>query len=291
MSESVKIQAVELCNAIGKCMASPSSYASSMSSYSSGNPRAVATRALSELEAARARDVATHKKNLPALEANKAVRARVEALMSEVGMPTSYSERDRNSRARYPKTIRHDAGYLSDLRRHCPTTDGFEMATHTYERMLKEYQAYAERAEQEAKAADEKRAREAAAVVERRKADMELAAMLLRYELPIESSWSDVLEALRSRDQRLDLAVAMQQTRSDWSEGAYRVSSALGRFQIETTEDKDIANCILSCLEDFEDGRVFRDCTWSYSVLFSSAKDQQLATDLQKALAQSGSDE
>lgn len=293
MTEPLKIMPVEQCGAVGKCMGSPSSYASQLTTgYSSHTPTAkrVATHALAQLEAARAKDIGTHEANLPAIENNKAVKARVEALMTEIGMPVSYSERDLKSRSRYPKSIRHDAGYLGDLRRHCPTGDGFEAATHTYERLLKDYQAYAERAELEAKQAEEKQAREAAAVVERRKADMELAAMLLRYELPIESSWSDVLEALRGRDQRLDLAVAMSQTRGDWSEGPYRVSGALGRFQIETTEDKDIANSVLSCLEDFEDGRVFRDCTWSYSRLFSEAKDQQLSADVQKALQHAGDD-
>lgn len=284
----ITIQPVELCGAIGKCMASPSSYASHVGRYQQENPRAVAAHALRELEAARARDIATHEKNLPAIETNKAVRARVEALMAEIGMPTSYTERDTKSRARYPKTIRHDAGYLSDLRRHCPTSDGFEHATSTYERLKKDYDAYAARAEEEANQADAKRQREAAALVEKRKADMELATVLLRYELPLESSWSDVLDALCEKDQRLDLAVAMQRTRGDWSEGPYRVKNALDRFQIETTEDKDIANDVLSCLDNFEDGRVFRDTSWSYSRLFASVKDETLSADVQKALQHSG---
>lgn len=281
------IQPVEICNAIGKCMGSPSSYASRMS-YGADKPRAVASHALRELEAARARDVATHEKNLPAIETNKAVAARVNALMIEIGMPTSYSERDTKSRARYPKTITHSAGYLADLRRHCPTADSFEFATSTYERLKKDYDAYAARAEEEAKQADAKREREAVALVEKRKADMELAAVLLRYELPLESSWSDVLDALCEKDQRLDLAVAMQRTRGDWSEGPYRVKNALDRFQIETTEDKDIANDVLSCLDDFEDGRVFRDTNWNYGRLFASVKDEVLAADVQKALQHSG---
>lgn len=288
---STIIQAVEQCGAIGKCMSSPSSYASVMGSYGSKSPKAVAARALQELESARARDIATHEKNSLALEANKQIAERVTALMNEIGIPTSYSERDRQSRARYPKSIRHEAGYIGDLRRNCPTTDGFEHATHTYERLLKDYQAYAVRAQEEFEQAERQSAREAEQLVERRKADMELAAMLLRYELPIDSSWSDVLEALRGRDQRLDLAVAMSQTRGDWSEGAYRVSAALGRFKIETTEDKDIATDILSCLEDFEDGRVFRDTTWNYSVLFAGAADQQLSADVQKAMANAGGDD
>lgn len=282
------IQPVEICNAINKCMASPQSYASSLSSYRTPSAKSVAAHALSQLEAARARDIATHEKNLPAIEVNKAVTARVNALMAEIGMPTSYSERDTKSRARYPKSITHSAGYLADLRRHCPTSDSFEFATSTYERMKKEYEAYAARAEEEAKQADAKREREAAALVEKRKADMELAAMLLRYQLPLESTWSDVLDALREKDQRLNLAAAMQLTRGDWSEGPYRVRNALDSFQIETTEDKDIANDVLSCLDGFEDGRVFRDTSWSYGRLFAEAADQQLSADVQKALQRAG---
>ena len=285
----LKIHPVELCNAIGKCMASPQSYASSMPSFgyghaSSKDPARVAAYALQQLEAARQKDVEAHERNLPAIEANKVVRAHIESLMKAIGMPAKWSERDLKSRSRYPKTISHDAGYITDLRREVKTDDGFEFATASYERMKKEYGAYAERAAAESaqKAVAAERARNAE--LERRKADMELAAILLRYSLPIESTWRDVLHALGGKHQRLALAIAMQQTRMDWSEGPWRVRDALGAFQVETTEDKDIANDVLSCLEDFNDGRVFRDTTWSYDALFASIPDQQLMADARLAL-------
>lgn len=286
MSDTIKIMPVEPCGAIGKCMSSPSSYASSMT-YGAKSPTAVANRATQELEAARAKDVATHERNLAAIENNKLVAARVEALMVEIGMPKSWSERDTKSRARYPKLVSHESGWIGDVRRNCKTDDGFALATSTYERLLKEYQAYAERAKAEAATASEKAQRERDAELAKRKANMELASMLLRYELPIESDWSDVIEHLCSKEQRLDLAVAMQHTRNDWSDGPYRVSNALGRFKIETTEDKDIASDVASCLYDFEDGRVFRDTTWSYKALFASIADQQLVSDCRKALEHS----
>ena len=170
------------------------------------------------------------------------------------------------------------------------TSDGFDAATFTYERMKKEYTAYAERAKVEADEAARKVQRERDAELAKRKADMELAGMLLRYELPIESSWDDVLDHLRKKDQRLDLAVAMEQTRGDWSEGPYRVSGALDRFTIHTDEDKAIANDVASCLYDFEDGRVFRDTTWSYSALYASITDAALLADAQKAMANTRSE-
>jgi hypothetical protein len=281
VTDPLKIQPIEPCGAIGKCMGHPSSYAAGLSSYSKPTPERVATHALQQLEAARQRDIDTHEANLPKLAINEQVVAQVSALMDSIGMPKRWSERDLKSRARYPKSVTHDAGYLTDLRREARTTDGFDHATSTYERLRKDYHAYAEQAKRETEQQRAAEEREREAVIERRKADMELAALLVRYALPPESDWDDVLEALRGRDQRLDLAVAMQQTRGDWSEGPYRVRNALGRFQITSTEDKDIANDVLACLDDFEDGRVFRDTTWNYGRLFAEAADAQLATDIQ----------
>lgn len=289
MSAPLKIAVIEPCGFVRKCMASPQSYASQISAYSTPSAERVAALALQQLAAARQKDIDTHARNLPLLEQNKAVRAHVEAVMDSVGMPRRWSERDTSSRSMRPKTITRDAGYLTDLLREAKTSDGFEHATSDYERMLKEYEAYAARAKTEAEHARGAAERERLAELERRKADMELASLLLRYSLPIESTWREVLGALSSRDQRLALAVAMQQTRMDWSEGPYRVREALGAFQINTTEDKDIATDVLACLEDFDDGRVFRDTTWSYDALFASVADRQLAADCQTALSRSSS--
>lgn len=285
MSAPLKIAAIEPCGFVNKCMASPQSYASQISNYSTPSPDRVADYALQQLAAARQKDIDTHARNLPLLDQNKAVRAHVEAVMEAIGMPKRWSERDTSSRARFPKTITRDAGYLSDLLREVKTSDGFEHATSSHADLLRRYESYAAQAKTEAEQKRGEAERKRQAELEKRKADMELASMLLRYSLPIESTWRDVLAALSGRDQRLALAVAMQQTRMDWSEGAWRVRDALGAFQIETTEDKDIATDVLSCLDDFCDGRVFRDTRWSYDALFASVSDQQLAKDCQTALS------
>lgn len=289
MTENTKIHPIELCGAVGKCQSSPSGYASALESrytYSKPTAERVAQHALQQLEAARAADVALHEKNISLLQHNIAIAQRVHALMKEIGMPESFTERDVHSRARYPKSIRRDAGWITDLRRECRTDDNFAHATRTYEDLKRRYDEYAERAAREAQQAAQEREREQQRALEKRKADMELAAILVRYGLPVESDWGDVLEALCRRHQRLDLAVAMAQTRADWSEGPDRVREALYRFQIETNEDKDIAACVSAGLVDFEDGRVFRDMTWGYGALFASvaAQDAQLAADVQTAL-------
>lgn len=289
----LKIMPVTPCGFVGKCQSHPSGYESACTSsytYVKPSQERIATHALQQLEAARAKDVATHEENLAAIENNKAVRARVEQLMTDIGMPPKWSERDRNSRSRYSKTVTHEAGWKTDLLREVQINDGFAAATLSYQTLKARYDEYAESAK--GAAAREQAQREAAEKerVEKRKADMALATILLRYNLPPESEWSDVLDALRARDQRLDLAVAMAHTRGDWSEGAYRVRDALHRFTINTDEDKDIAADVTPLLADFDDGRCFRYCAWNYSRLFASVADQQLAADVQLAMQHAAND-
>lgn len=284
----MKIMPIEMCGAVRKCMASPQSYKSQMPrghTYLEPNNKRVATFALQRLEDAWAADKLTHASNAAALEANKAVRERIQALMDEVGMPKTRKVRDGN-RTRYgvPKMKTVDAGYLDDLKAHVPIADGFNDAQLAYDRLKAEYDKFAEEAEKEEEQARVAAERTAEVERQQRRDNIELAKIILRYDLDEDSAWGDVLEELRKKDQRLDLAVAMSQTRGDWSEGFWRVSDALGRFKIETDEDKDIANDVVSCMND-DDGRIFRDTVWNYSRLFSSAADSQLSADIQMAMA------
>lgn len=283
MSENSKIMPVEQCGFVSKCQASPSGYASYMSSYRTPSAESVAQYALQQLEQARQKDVETHEKNVPAIENNKVIVARVEAFMAEIGMPRSHTERDTKSRSRYPKNVTVASGWIGDVTRHIKTSDGVEYQTTVYERLKRDYENYAERAKQEADARRAEEQRKIDAEKEVRRANVELARIVVRYHLPEDSDWSDVLEALRAKHQRIDLALAMMDVRGDWSEGPDQVEYAIDRFTIETDEDKDIANCVLSGLRDFEDGRVFRDCSWNYDRLIASVGDEQLKTDAMTA--------
>lgn len=283
-----KIMPVEQCSAVRACFAQPQSYASKMpQGYTFMKPtnKRIAEFALQQLEQAWKKDQQTHEKNLPALEANAAVKDRIVSLMAEVGMPTTRRVRDGNKTSYgMPKMKTVDAGYLEDIKANCQTSDNFMMAEHSYNDLKAKYDQFMAEAEKEAEQATIAAARAAEAEKERRRDNIEMAKIILRHELPDESTWDEILAELKKKDQRLDLAVAMQQTRSDWSDGFWRVSDALGRFKIETDEDKDIANDVVSCMSD-DDGRVFRDCTWNYGRLFETASDPQLSADIQKAMS------
>lgn len=282
----LKIMPVEPCKATGKLYSSPSEFRHRMNSYREPSMLMIANRALSELESARKLDVETHEKNLPALENNRLVVEHLSAVNTALGMPDGWSARDPNSRARIPKTIRHMAGWKQDIAQHVRTSDGFDMATSTHASLLLKYTEYHTSALRDDEQKKSAAARSEAEKLEKRKADLEFVQICQRYELPLESEWSDMLDNLRKRDQRLDLAIAMQDVRSDWNEGCGAVEYALSRFTIRNDEDKDIANDVLGCTHDFEDGRVFRDTSWNYGRLFASVQDKQLLADTQLALEQ-----
>lgn len=281
-----RIMEVTRVGAVSRCMADPQSYRSEIR-YGEPTAKRIAEIAMQRLEEARAKDVAIHEANMPAIEANKVVHESIVSLMTNAGIPKSWRERDTKSRAYIPKSKEVEAGYLSDLRNFCVTDDGFAAATLTYENLKRRYEEYASKAESAEKEAVAAREREAAAAIERRKADLDLCRIILSHGLPEMSGWDDVLDALRKKDKRLDLAVAMRLTRGDWSEGYYRVHDAIRRFTIRDDTDKEIINDVLETArdDDFVDGRVFRDCAWNYGRLFEQAEDRQLVADIESALA------
>lgn len=291
----LKIMPVEQCGAVGKCQSSPSGYTSYLKAsyrYSEPSEVRVAEYALQQLADARQKDEEAHARNLPAIENNKAVAAAIEALMNGIGMPRSYSERDLKSRSRYPKTITMKAGYLGDIQRHVMVTDHFEIATRTYQELLKRYTEFQKLATEKAERAQRERDQAAERERQARLANVELAEIILRYGMDREFDWRDVLDALCDQHQRADLAVAMMRVRHDWSDGPDAVSNAIDRFKIETDEDKEIANSVLRNLgEGWDgDGRCFRDCSWNYDRLIASLPEQ-LGADINIAWRRSQRDE
>lgn len=109
--------------------------------------------------------------------------------------------------------------------------------------------------EEQAKQAEEKEAWKRIAFVDLCR-DVELD--------PLETGLDQVKEKLLASDKYLDLAAAGIETRCDWSDGCWRVRNALGRFSVADARDQEIYEEWQELCDDFEDGRVFRDCKWNY---------------------------
>lgn len=276
---------------VPRCMASPQNYASSIK-FGAPTKARVAKFAMQVLEDAFKADQEAHEANKPILKANALAIEKLEAVMAEIGMPRTF-RRPMKSRARFQRYETVDAGWIADMRREFPGGDGFELVLAKYSELKARYEQFAAEAEKEEKEAAAKAELEKARAIERQNADIRKALIIIRYELDAETHWTwfAILEFLRKRDQRLDLAVAMRMTRGDWSEGYWRVSDAMTRFKIRDDVDKDIIASVGSCFgDDFIDGRVFRDCAWNYDRLFAEAEDRQLSEDVQFAMERSSAE-
>lgn len=220
-----------------------------------------------------------HEKNLPDIENNKALRKKVELVMHAIGIPDSWSERDWKSRARTPKYIKHTAGYIGDLKLNCPIDDGYEAACEAYKRFQERIEKYAK--ENEANDIAAQKAKEAKKREEKRKRI--LATLVVKLGLPFDSEAHDILNHILGKNKLLRLAHAMRQTRNDWNDGPYRVDDAL--FGSDDDTEKAINADVASYLSEFEDGRVFRDCTWNYDRIFSliAETDPDLISDYNQA--------
>jgi len=244
----------------------------------------VANRALEE---SWKEDLERHKANTPILDGNRIKQKKIVDLMADIGMPKNY-RKPKKSRSIYTKYETVEAGYISDMKREFPISDGFELAECRYNELKNTFDAYAAQAEVDAEQDAKLREQVQKNELDRQFKEQQKAQLIVRYGLDETRlwDWDDILNELRTKDQRLDLAVAMLLTRGDWSQGYYRVSDAMKRFTIRDDTDKEIITDIVSCFDgDDCDGRVFRDTTWNYDRLFSEAADKQLSEDIQLAIS------
>lgn len=109
---------------------------------------------------------------------------------------------------------------------------------------------------------------------------LQFGALLARYNLPLDTGAWDAMEHLETLDHRLSLAIAMERTRNDWSDGFWRVKSAIDEYKAHPDHDPTVAHEIQDILDNeyTDDGRVFRDCEWNYRVLYALI-DKQLVED------------
>lgn len=284
MSEERTIRPVTRCGFVqGMHSTNPESYRSTSGSYSKPTSKTLAALFLRLLEEARAKDVAAHEANGDAMESNKLLAADVRTYMESIGMPHLWTEKVRTGRSMYSKTVTHNAGYLDDISRNLVTEDGYAAATTAYERLRQTHREYSLKADQEEAQAAAARERQVEADKAARRANIELATIILRYSLDIDSTWDDVLDSLTAKDARLNLAVVMQRCRESWEDGPKPVFRAL--YEPTTDLDREIVKSVRETCEDWDgDGRCFRDCTWSYTRIYERVTDQQLVTDVQLAM-------
>lgn len=278
---ALKIAVIEQCgNVDRRCHWNPADFKGQMGEqwrYRTPHQKDIAEFALAKLEEYRALDVAAHEKNLEGLKTNILIKEKVTAAMNETGMPHRYHERDPKSRARFPKLITRNAGWVDDLAR-IVTSDSFENATQRYETFKVRYTDFLEQGKRSFEFEASAKTRKDEADKAKRLEDVELVKIILRYDMDPLSTWDSVYSLLRQKDHLLDLAIAMMNVRNNWSDGPDEVVDALAFMPRNAVEQEIKAEAASHC-EDFEDGHVFRDCRWSYDVILKLVKDEQLVKD------------
>lgn len=211
-----------------------------------------------------AEDVATAKENDKINAANQALVSNLRKVIESAGFPETRSEWKRNKLVRVPNEWSKCIHVAS------------ENGSSAVESRMKEYREHRRTFLEKQRKEQSERERELAAAEAKRRSDIVFVDLCKELELdPLESSADDIERAIRGKCKYLNLAVAMMDTRGDWSDGCYRVESALAEFVASSPVDEDIAANIQSQCDNFDDGRQFRDCEWSYDRLMGELADKE----------------
>ncbi len=209
-----------------------------------------------------------HTGNLPALAVNEIIHEKMTLVMQQAGIGTTFSVREVPKGKRTMQWVTKPAGWVSDLNREVPVSDGFNSAMYSMKNRAESIEQYykkmaAKLSEEEKKVAEEVKAKTKI---------LELAKLQVKYDLPATTDADGILEHLRGLDKYFNLAYAMEATRNDWNDGFYMVERALSKFEAVTAEDTAIVNDIQGLVSGEEtDGRIFRDCKYNYGHLYSLA--------------------
>ena len=222
-----------------------------------------------------------HEVNVEAIKNNVAIVEGIKKMMEKFGIRSTYSTYEYKSRRSSKQTeTKHYAGYLGDLNRDIKTNDGFstiQNECNSFKEKLEKWRlSEMKRIEQEqAKIKNE----EVIATANR-----ELMKLIVKYDLPATSTKDDVVDHIISKDKYLYLAHYMEKNRGDWNDGYSYAEEGLDNFTVETDIDSEIYDCVQNEIDNWDgDGRCFRDCAYSYNVVFGYA-DSELYVDYNKLM-------
>ncbi len=212
--------------------------------------------------------------NIVIIEHNKKVISKIRQFMKIVGISDTYSEIDSKSRARIPKHITKRAGYLQDIERVIKTTDyglvSLENKVKTIKESLTKWYN---------NSIDKIKTENDIKLKQENKINHEklLAVLKVKYNISFECEEDVIIETILSKCKYLKLAHYLLKNRMDWNDGPYYASIGIDGFVIETEEDSYILDEISSNLHEWDgDGRIFRDCKYSYDYLFSLVNEDLL---------------
>lgn len=222
--------------------------------------------------------------NLTIVAHNKTVRDKITSIMKELGVPDTYYTREyKTNRSSKLTEIKHSAGYIGDLDRLMPVEkkplDTVYMLSNlrrTYEEKLRTARDIANKAEMEKIKVTQMH---------------ELALLRAKYtpDNPISDTYT-IRDAILSKNKYLMLGYWLMRNRENWTDGYDYAEVGLSQFSIDSVEDAEIHASLTDIInKSYEtggiDGRVFRDCEYSYGYLFAKVTDKSLLKDYEKIIS------
>jgi hypothetical protein len=218
------------------------------------------------------RDKVVREENKLAIANNIKIYERAYTVLKSLGLPDKeYVYKSSRSSHKTEQT----AGWLSSLSSAIPRIDNNTNLEYVYKdkceviNKLKKQQAQEELQKQKALEQEENKKKKLKLLI----------SLGLKYGQEFEDI-NDAIDYVLSQDRYLYLAYYLEKNRGDWTNGTSYAKSGLDGFKIVEPIDQEIYDDINSCIEDWNgDGRIFRDCTYNYSVLYGMS-NQDLYKDL-----------
>lgn len=275
--EKMPINVIQLGNYKAFPRGFENSYYGSVQYETESSITSVCERAIREYDSILERCKVEHEANLPAIENNKKIVEGISLMMDKFGIRGSWSEwKYPSSRSRTKKEESVSCQWKSEVLRFVPTNDGLSAIESWHKRMIEEIEKWKIKKLQELTEKVKAREQEEAA----KKSSRLLAQLQVKYELNSDTDWKDILETILNKNKYLKLGHALERNRNDWNDGSWFAEQGLSEFNIETESDEEISREIQSLIDNWDDdGRVFRDCNWNYSALYSLVENVKLIED------------
>ena len=228
--------------------------------------------------------------NVDAIAHNKNLCQQVTDLLNRIGIANSYTTYELPSpRHKTRQTIPHTAGFVNDLNRVCPKSNTYSLKLQIdeYERRLTAYldswrkEEIKEKAEADTRAVEKYIAQKPHIIkLLIKTADIDLLTLLSKAEAGqksgvIRDAIKEAIDFVLDKNKYLRLAYFLEQNRNDWNDGPVEAERGLYGFTIEDKTDQEIYDELNGLVINWEgDGRVFRDCKWNYTVLYSMVLSQ-----------------
>lgn len=214
-------------------------------------------------------DKPIHEENIIKSKSNKETRNALYSLLERVGIKSEYLGYP-NKRAKNRQWIKYN--WVSEINNQIPIYDEnlLTKLVNAYKDIINEWYENEIKyiKEEQKKLEEEKKQKEHNKV---------LALLLAKYDLDLDKDWNDLLEVVISKNKYLSLAYYLERNRGDWSNGCDYAEIGLMDFTIENEIDKEIYDDIQQYINDWEnydDGRVFRDCRYNYNALYEMVNEQ-----------------